>query len=213
MVPDHPARESLTGLLGGRRTALDATAPAVAFALAWLVSGRSLYWGAAAAMLVGAAVALVRWRGGTRPLAALAGLLGVLAATLVALYTGRAADFFLVQLLSNVVSALVWMVSIVARWPLLGVILGGLLGQRTSWRRDPVLVRAYSLASWVWVCQYLVRVAVFTPLWLADAVVALALARVALSWPLIPACIGISGVVLFRALPPDHPGLRTVRSG
>ncbi len=204
--PDTP--EPLTALLGGRRAALDATVPAVAFVAAWLVSGRSLIWGAGAALITGAAVAAVRWRRGDRPLAALLGVLGVSVAVLIALYTGRAADFFLAQLLSNVASALVWAVSVLIRWPLLGVIVGGVLGQRTSWRQDPDLLRAYSLASWVWVGQYVLRVAVFTPLWATGAVVALGIARVALSWPLVAACIAVSGAVLIRALPAHHPGLR-----
>ncbi|HEY3894087.1 MAG TPA: DUF3159 domain-containing protein [Pseudonocardiaceae bacterium] len=207
--PDRP--DSLPELLGGRRAALDATAPAVAFVLTWLISGQSLGWGAGAAMVTGIAVAALRWRRGDRPLAALLGLLGVCAAALIALYTGRAADFFLAQLLSNVVSTLVWTVSIVIRWPLLGVIVGGILGQRTTWRQDPALLRAYSLASWVWVAQYLVRIAVFTPLWAAGAVVALGAARVALSWPLVAICVAVSGAVLVRVLPADHPGLRSVR--
>jgi hypothetical protein len=207
--PDPP--ESLTALLGGRGAALDATAPAVAFVAVWLVSGRSLGWGAGAALVTGAVVAVLRWRRGDRPLAALLGLLGVSVAALIALYTGRAADFFLAQLLSNVVSALVWAVSVLVRWPLLGVIVGGALGQRTSWRQDPALLRAYSLASWVWVGQYLIRIAVFTPLWLAGSVVALGVARVALSWPLVAACVAVSGAVLVRVLPADHPGLRSVR--
>ena len=202
------ASESLAGLLGGRWAALDATVPAVAFVAGWLASGRSLTWGAGAALVTGAAVAAVRWRRGDRPLAAVLGLLGVSVAALIALYTGRAADFFLAQLLSNVVSALVWTVSVLVRWPLLGVIVGGVLGQRTSWRRDPALLRAYSLASWVWVGQYLIRVAVFTPLWMTGAVVALGVARVALSWPLVAACVAVSGAVLIRALPASHPGLR-----
>jgi hypothetical protein len=45
-------------------------------------------------------------RRGDRPLAALLGLLGVSVTALIALYTGRAADFFLVQLLSNAASTL-----------------------------------------------------------------------------------------------------------
>jgi hypothetical protein len=203
--------ELLTALLGGRRTALDATVPAVAFVLGWLMSGHSLGWGAAAALLTGAVVASLRWYRGDRPLAALLGLLGVSLAALIALYTGRAADFFLAQLLSNVVSALVWALSVLIRWPLLGVIVGGALGQRTAWRRDPALLRAYCLASWVWVGQYLIRIAVFTPLWAVGSVVALAVARVVLSWPLVAACIAVSGAVLVRVLPADHPGLRTVR--
>ncbi|MGH3824893.1 MAG: DUF3159 domain-containing protein, partial [Pseudonocardiaceae bacterium] len=141
----------------------------------------------------------------------LLGLLGVLVAVLIALYTGRAADFFLLQLLSNVVSALVWALSVLVRWPLLGVIVGGVLGQRTAWRRDPDLLRAYSLASWMWVGQYLIRIAVFTPLWALSAVVGLGVARVMLSWPLVAACVAVSGAVLIRVLPADHPGLRTVR--
>lgn len=210
-VPRVDAREPLTGLLGGRRAALDATAPAIAFVAGWLLSGRSLAWGAAAALVAGCAVAAMRWGRGGRPLGALLGLLGVSAAVLIALYTGRAADFFLFQLLSNLVSALVWTVSVLARWPLLGVIVGGLLGQRMSWRQDPVLLRAYSRASWVWVGQYLIRIAVFAPLWAAGAVVALGVARVVLSWPLVAACVAVSGAVLMRALPPDHPGLRLLR--
>jgi hypothetical protein len=210
-VPPPETPESLTALLGGLRAALDATAPAVAFVVAWLVSGRSLGWGVGAALLTGAAVAALRWRRGDRPLAALLGLLGVSVAALIALYTGRAADFFLAQLLSNIASTLVWTVSVLVRWPLLGVIVGGVLGQRTSWRQDPALLRAYSLASWVWVGQYLVRIAVFTPLWAAGSVIALGVARVALSWPLVAACVAVSGAVLVRVLPADHPGLRSVR--
>lgn len=204
--PDPP--ESLTQLLGGGRSALDATAPAVAFVAVWLLSGGSLEWGAVAALATGCGVALIRWLGGGRSLAALLGLLGVLAAVLVALYTGRAADFFLIQLISNLASALAWTVSILARWPLLGVVVGGLLGQRTSWRRDPALLRSYALASWLWVGQYVLRVAVFTPLWVAGAVLPLGVARLVLSWPLVAVCIAASGTVLLRSLPDGHAGLR-----
>ena len=90
-----PSPESLTALLGDRRGALDATAPAVAFGLGWILAGRSLAWGAGAALVTGTVLAAVRWRRGGRPLAALLGLLGVSVAVLVMLHTGRAADFFL----------------------------------------------------------------------------------------------------------------------
>ena len=210
-MPPSDIPQTLAALLGGRRAALDATAPVIAFVVGWLASGHSLGWGAGAALATGATVAALRWRRGDRPLAALLGLLGVSVAALIALYTGRAADFFLAQLLSNVASALVWALSVLVRWPLLGVIVGAALGQRTSWRHDRALLRAYSLASWVWVGQYVIRIAVFTPLWAAGAVVALGIARVALSWPLVAACVALSGTVLVRALPADHPGLRTVR--
>ncbi len=201
-------RESLASLLGGRKGALDASLPPVAFGIGWFAGGSSIGWGSAAAVAVSIVVGAVRIGRGGRPGAVLVSLAAVVVAALIALYTGRAVDFFLPQLLSNVASALAWAVSIVVRWPLLGVVVGFVLGQRTRWRSDPALVRAYSRASWVWVAQYLIRVVVFGALWTADAVVALSVARVVLSWPLVLATLVVSGWVLYRCLPDDHPGLR-----
>jgi hypothetical protein len=210
-----PSREpeSLASLLGGRRAALDATAPPVAFVVAWLGAGESVLAGTVAALAVAACLAGWRIYRGTRPRAALIGLLMVAVAAVIVLRTGRAADFFLVQLVANAASALAWVVSITIRWPLLGVAVGLVLGQKARWRRDPALLRAYGRGSWIWAGTFVLRVAVFTPLWLADQVVALGAARVALSWPLVAACLAVSWWVVRRALPPDHPGLRHPVSG
>lgn len=202
------AQESLNDVLGGRRGALEASLPPLAFGVGWVVAGRSILAGVIAALAIGGAVAAWRLSRGTRPLAVVISLLGVCLAALIALRTGRAADFFLLQLVSNAASALAWLVSIAIRWPLLGVVVGVALGQKTRWRRDPALVRAYSWGSVVWVLQYVVRVAVFLPLYAADKVLALTAARVALTWPLVAACVAVSWWVVRRALPPDHPGLR-----
>jgi hypothetical protein len=207
-VPPRSA-DSLAALLGGRRGAIDATLPPVGFVVAWVASGESIGAAAAVAVGVAAAVAVWRLRTGVRPRAVLVGLLAVTVAGLIALRTGRAADFFLLQLLANAASALAWAVSIVVRWPLLGVVVGLVLGQRGRWRRDPALLRAYSRASWIWTASYLLRVLVFAPLWLAGQVVALGAARVVLSWPLVAACITVSWIVIQRSLPPEHPGLRS----
>lgn len=204
--PSREGTESLADLLGGRRGTVDATLPPVAFAVGWLLAG--LWGGVVAAVLAAAALAGWRLRRGDRPRAVLIGLLAVCVAALIALRTGRAADFFLVQLVSNAASALAWAVSIVVRWPLLGVVVGAALGQRTRWRRDPALLRAYARGSWVWAATYLLRVAVFVPLWLGGQVLALVVARVALTWPLVAAALAVSWVVIRRALPAGHPGLR-----
>ncbi|MQA05430.1 MAG: DUF3159 domain-containing protein [Streptosporangiales bacterium] len=206
--PTPPRQETLADLLGGRGGALDASLPPAAFVVGWLVTGRSIGWGAVVAIGVGVLVGGYRLLRGKKPRAALLSVALVVIAALVALYTGRAADFFLIQLLSNIASALVWSVSIAFRWPLLGVVVGGVLGQRTRWRRDPALLRAYSWASWLWVGQYVLRVAVYGPLWLAGLVVPLGIARLALSWPLQVACIAASWWVLRKVLPAAHPGLR-----
>lgn len=215
-VPHQPASSgepTLREILGGRAAAVDATAPVVVFVLVWLLtdaagSPAAVLWAAVAAVVAGMAVAAVRLSRGSRPRAVLVGLLGVAVAASVALYTGRAVDFFLVQIVSNAASALAWAVSIVLRRPLLGLIVGAALGQRTRWRRDPDLLRAYQRASWVWVGQYLVRLAVFLPLWAAGSLWALGTARLVLTWPLVAACIAVSWAVLRSALPVGHGGLR-----
>jgi hypothetical protein len=215
-VTDQPTETRdlpLGELLGGRRGALDASIPPAVFVLGWLVSGRSIGWGAAAAITAGVAVGIWRLARGRRVTASVASVAAVSLAAFVALQTGRPEDFFLIQLLSNVASALAWALSILVRWPLLGVVAGFVLGQKTRWRRDPDLVRAYGNASWVWVLgQYTVRVAVFGVLWWSGWVVALGVARVALSWPLVAATLAVSAVVLRKSLPEGHPGLRHPRT-
>lgn len=203
-----PTREPLAQILGGRRGAIDASVPPAAFVVGWLAAGQSIAWGAGVAIAVAAGLGAFRLTRGDKARAVVVSLALVIAAALVALHTGRAEDFFLIQLLSNVASALLWAASIVIRWPLLGVVVGVVLGQKTRWRRDPVLLRAYSRASWVWVGQYVLRVLVYGALWWTGQVIALGVARTVLSWPLVALVIAASGWVLYRALPDDHPGLR-----
>jgi Protein of unknown function (DUF3159) len=198
-------------LLGGRGQALDASLPSVAFVAVWLAAdglgaAQPVLTGGVAAVVVAAGVALWRHRRGERPRAVAVGLLLAVGAALLALYTGRAEDFFLPRIVANAGSLAAWLVSIAVRWPLLGLVVGALSGHPTRWRGDPDLVRGYCRASWVWVAQYAVRVVVFTGLWLADQVVALGIAQVVLTWPLVVACVAASWPLVRSALPPGHPG-------
>ena len=198
-------------LLGGRGQALDASLPSVAFVAVWLAAdglgaAQPVLAGGVAAVVVAAGVALWRHRRGERPRAVAVGMLLAVGAALLALYTGRAEDFFLPRIVANAGSLAAWLVSIAVRWPLLGLVVGALSGHPTRWRGDPDLVRGYCRASWVWVAQYAVRVVVFTGLWLADQVVALGIAQVVLTWPLVVACVAASWPLVRSALPPGHPG-------
>ncbi|WP_215541304.1 DUF3159 domain-containing protein [Amycolatopsis sp. CA-230715] len=205
---DTPSRESLASVLGGRKGAVDASLPPVGFVVGWLAAGQSIAWGAWAAIGVAVVVGAIRLARGDRARAVVVSLAAVIAAALIALHTGRAQDFFLIQVLSNVASALLWAASAAIRWPLLGVVVGLLLGQKTRWRKDPALLRAYSIATLVWSCQYVLRVLVYVPLWWTGQLVALGVARTVLTWPLQALTIAVSGWVLYKVLPAEHPGLR-----
>jgi hypothetical protein len=116
-------------------------------------------------------------------LGALAGLFGVALAAFIAAKTGKAENFYLPGLLANAGYASAFLISIVVRYPLVGVLASQVQAQ-PGWRDDPARMRTYTRASWLWVALFLARLAVQLPLYLAGAVVALGVARTAMGIPL-----------------------------
>jgi hypothetical protein len=191
-VLDQP---SLMDALGGRKGLLDSAAPALTFVVVFVATGQQLTPALVAALVAGGLVAVVRLarRDTLRHVAA--GFGGVALSVVVARTTGRPADFFLPSLVANLAAAAAWALSIWVRRPLLGVVVGTVTRSR-RWRSEPVLLRAYQRASWIWTASFLVRAAVMTPLWLAGEVVALGIAKVALGWPMVLVVIWLSWQVL-----------------
>lgn len=192
---DRDQRTDLLSAMGGPQGVADASAPALAFVIAYTATER-ISTAAWAAIVVGAIFAGVRiFR--REPLQfALAGFVGVAIAAFIASRTGRAEDFFLPGLLLNAGYATAYLVSIAIRWPLLGVILGPINGEGMSWRSDPEQVRLYTRASWIWVGVFVLRLAVQLPLYLAGAVLALGIARTAMGIPIFLVAIWLSYLVL-----------------
>ena len=79
-----------------------------------------------------------------------------------------------------------------------------------EWRKDPGRVRRYSLASWIWVGLFSLRLAVQLPLYLADALTALGVARIAMG---VPAVRGRDLALLADPAPARGPGLMRRRAG
>jgi hypothetical protein len=105
-------------------------------------------------------------------------------AAFIARQSGRAENFFLSGLLANAAYATAFLVSIAIKRPLVGVIVSQLDGEGNAWRSDPVRVRAFVRATWLWAGLFLLRLLVQLPLYLAGAVVALGVARTAMGLPL-----------------------------
>jgi hypothetical protein len=182
-------------------TILDSGLPTVVFVTAYVVTGQDLTLAIWAAVVSGAVLAVLRLARRQTLQNVLAGFLGVAVAAFFASRTGRAEDYFLPGLLINAGYAVAYVVSILVRWPLLGVLVAAVTGEGMGWRQDPVRLRAYSLASWIWVGMFVVRLAVQLPLYLAgeDGLVALGIARVAMGWPLFFLCLYLSWVVIRSA--------------
>ena len=163
------AEFDLRASIGGVRGVLEAVVPYAVFSIVYSLD-QDLRASVIAA-LVPAAV-LAGWRLVARePLTqAVSGLLGIAIGAWVATRTGDATTFFLPNILKNLGFALVYAVSALVRWPLIGVILGPVLGEVFEWRKDRARMRAYVIATWLWVAMFGVRLAVQVPLYLADRV-------------------------------------------
>jgi hypothetical protein len=119
---------------------------------------------------------------------AVSGLLGVLIAALIAFYTGSAEGFFLPGIWASLVMAVVFAVSVVMRRPLVGVVWNLLTSsdvRQSSWHADKVALRAFDVATLTFVALFAARF--FVQEWLYDAGSTgwLAVARIAMGYPLL----------------------------
>jgi hypothetical protein len=167
----------------------------------------SIGWAVGVALVIAIVFAIWRIAEGKRPTRALSALLIVALSAYVAVKTDSAVAFFWPRVLVNLISALAFAVSILVRWPLLGVIVGPIVGTRMRWRQDPDLMRAYARASWLWVALCLIRAAVLVPLIEQQLVWGLAVTG-AIFYVLVIVTVLLSWVVIRRALPADHHGIR-----
>ncbi|TAK69483.1 MAG: DUF3159 domain-containing protein [Actinomycetota bacterium] len=197
MTPGRPATDEalLTEALGGWRGLLDSAAPPLVFVICYVATSEltpSLWASLGAAFLV----AVIRlWR--RQPLRQIVGgVIGIAVSAYFASRTGKAEDFFLPGLLINLGYAAVFVVSLVVRWPLVGVVVGGLTGDVAGWRADRRAYRAAQLATLVWIGSFLLRVAVQWPLYAAGMVAALGAAKIVLGWPVYLATLWITYLLM-----------------
>lgn len=211
-TPAAEDRQPLAVLIGGPRGALESILPPIVFVAVYVGLGDSnpdaLTWAIVSAVLLAVIFGIWRLLERKRPTRVLGAIIVVALGAYVAARTGSAAAFFWPRVLLNVLSALAFVVGNFVRWPLLGVIVGPIVGTGMRWRKDPVLVRAYSRGSWLWVLLNLVRAAVLFPLITANALWGLA-ASGAFFYLLVIATVVGSWVIIKRSIPANHPGIRS----
>jgi hypothetical protein len=204
-VSDRPGLRDVAGdrfptsSLLTREMLVDSGLPTVVFVSVFALAGQQLQPALLAALATGAVLAVLRLVRRDSVQNVVAGFVAVGIAAWLANRTGQAEDFFVPGLLINVAYGAADLVSIVVRWPLLGILVGLATGEGMGWRSVPYLLRAYTLASWFWVGLFGLRLAVQLPLYLTESVVALGVARVAMGWPLFLLCLWLSWLVIKRA--------------
>lgn len=117
--------------------------------------------------------------------------------------TGHAADFYLPAVVTNVVPGAMFLISILMRWPVIGLVVAVARGERSHWRRDPAQRQRYQLCTAVFLAKFAIATTVLVPLYLAEQVTALGIASTLLT----SAAAGVCGYLCWRILRTQGDGL------
>ena len=114
---------------------------------------------------------------------AIGGVLGTGLCVFIALRTGSASGYFVPRALQNAGLALAFVISVLVKRPLVGLIAAPLFHIPGGWHQDPRVRRPFAEASFAWVLLFGVRAILYTVLILAEKEGALAATSVVLGWP------------------------------
>ncbi|PPF24824.1 DUF3159 domain-containing protein [Rathayibacter rathayi] len=174
---------ALLRTMGGVRGILEAVVPGIAFVVLYTITAE-LVLSLVASVGLAVAFTVARVLGRTPVIQAVGGLLGVVVSAALALFTGRAVDNFVPGLVTNLIYGLVFLVSVLVRWPLIGVAAGYLMGDGSAWRGDRRKRRLFGVLTLAWAGLFLLRLAVQYPLYLAQDTTALGTWKLVLGLPL-----------------------------
>lgn len=190
-------RQLIIESFGGIRGLIDSGLPVVVFVLANTLGGlNAAIWAAVITGLVIVAVRLVRKQTLQQ---AFSGFLGIAVATFIAKQTGEAKGFFLLGIWSSLVYAAVFALSAVIRRPVTGVIWEYVSPSDGPWRERPRLVRVYTWTTLLWALLNVGRFLVQRFFYDTDQTGWLAVARLAMGYPLTIAALAITVIAVRRA--------------
>ncbi len=192
---EEVVRTELLKALGGWRGTLEAAVPILLFVVSWTLTEQLRTSIVVSAVGLGVFV-LLRLLQRQTLVHVLSGVMGLVVAAVVATRTGNASDFFLPGILYNAALAVVFGVSMVTGWPVVGFLFGAVTGDPTGWRRRRGVRLLFQKLTAILLANYLIRVVVQLPLYLAGSVVVLGASKIVLGWPLLGVSVLAIGALL-----------------
>lgn len=130
---------------------------------------------------------------------AVSGFFGIALAAFLASRTKGGKGFFLPGIFFSGLYGVAFLVSVLIRRPLVGVIVAAVEGRGPQWREDAVLRRVYSIATLGWVGVFALRVGVQGALYLSDARDGwLAAAKLGLGYPVTIVAVALTVAYIRR---------------
>ena len=170
--------------VGGWRGAIESALPALAFLLTYQLGDKDPATALKVAGGLAGVAAVLRLIRRESLQFVIGGAVGVAISAWFVSRTGNAADFFLPDMIKNAAYGAVYLLSVLVRYPLIGVLLGAIEGEPLKWIRDLDRRRTAMTVTWLWVLMFAVRVGIMFPLYWADQLNALGIAKIALGYPL-----------------------------
>lgn len=176
-------KAKVVSALGGKSGIFDSTVPSIFFLISYNIS-HDLKLCLYLSIGLAAILMFIRLIRKTTLVHAVGGFLAAVFCAYFAWKTGSAKSYYAPSLWKNSAFLAIYGLSIAARFPLIGLILGPILGENFDWRNSKERYRAYRNATWVWFALFGIRLAIQYPLYKADAFNALGIANVFLGVPL-----------------------------
>ncbi|WP_200174390.1 DUF3159 domain-containing protein [Tomitella cavernea] len=150
---------------------------------------------------LGVAAAILVWRlvRGEKIQPAVSGFIGVGICAYIAHRTGTAKGYFLFGIYTSLVYGGVFLLSVLVRWPLVGVIWNGLNGVSSRWRSVRRARTLYDVATIGWAVVFAARYLVQSQLYDSDQTGWLAFARITMGWPLAALALLVTFYAIRRA--------------
>lgn len=197
---DAPAGQIVWQVIGGWRGVAESVLPVLAFIITYTTTQNLLL---ALALSVGAAAVftLIRLVTKSPPVAALSGLVAAVVAAGLPLFTGRAEDQFVIGFITNIAYGSAFLISALVRWPLIGILVGFLVGDGLAWRTDRRKRRTFFWLTIAWSALFFVRLAVQLPFYFAGDVVTLGTVKIIMGIPFFAVLLATTWILSRRAYP------------
>jgi len=176
-------KELLDKAIGGWRGLIDSALPSMLFILIFVFQ-KNLNYALVASLALGGVLLVIRLFERKSLTQVFSGFIGLSISVFLTWRTKDASNFFLTGIVTNGIYGFFLLISVLIRKPLIGYLVGSLVGDTSGWLKHPLLVRAYTTVTWLWVAVFSLRLLVQIPLYLNDKIALLGTVKIFMGWPL-----------------------------